>query len=97
MKYFSKKDKIQEFIRERVIPAVKIKDLDYEKVVEEIQKKTLSERKMIEEVIGSFVPKEMKEIRILTIPDEEINDWLSAIVKNEKETEEIIGRKNEQQ
>lgn len=84
MKYVSQKQKTREFIAEQILPIIKNRDLDYEKTINLIISRTGASRNIVEELINSF--NEIKQVRILTIQDEDIISYL----KDEKLKQQTI-------
>ena len=88
MSYQSKRQKISDFFDSKIYPLLKSNDLDYKEILKVIQENTYATESMIEEVIRNKVMmKKIKEIHILTIPDEEIPNFLERLKIIEKEKE----------
>lgn len=85
MKYITNKEKVAAFITEQIIPYLinNTKDLDYEQTINAICSETHSSRIIAEEILKSFFPHKIKEIHILTIPDENVKTWLEEMQKKE--------------
>jgi hypothetical protein len=89
MKYITKDEKLKEFIENKIIPVIKTKDLDYYKLLSYIEEHTGYSKSRIDEALLVYIrSKRIKEIRLLTVPDEKIEDWLELQKEHEKIKEE---------
>jgi uncharacterized membrane protein len=85
MNYTSKREKIREFLDKYIANWVKEKDLDYYKIVDLIKNEIRCDEKSVIEVLDNYVSSNLlKEIRLLTIPDEKINEYLDLLKKQEE-------------
>jgi hypothetical protein len=85
------REQIKQQIEQRILPYLKKQDLDYYKVLDGLSADIGASRNMIEAVLRSFInSNKMKEIRTLTLPDEEVGDWLKDITEEEKQQKEEI-------
>ena len=91
MTYKTKKEKINEII-EKAIRIIKLgKDVDYHQLVSEIQSNTGVAEKIVEEQLKIAIQsKKIKEVRILTILDEDIPKFLKDLKEKEKEIEKEV-------
>ena len=85
MKYFTKREKIDQLIIEQIIPCVNNSDLDYEKTLHEIMNKMNCSRNAAEDSLRSHIPNHIKEVHILTIPESKVEDWLESIKKRKEQ------------
>ena len=86
-----KRELAKNIILQKILPALKVRDLDYKKVEDYICSETGCISKEVEIIIGELVlQKKIKEIRILTIPDSEINSFVKELrdLENEKKLAE---------
>lgn len=91
MAYETQKEKVKNFIIEKIMPVLQNKDLDYYELINYIQEKTGQRQKLVEEVLLELkTSKVIKEHRILTIPDEKIQDWLDKVVSEDKKAQEVV-------
>lgn len=96
MSYQTQREKVKTMVEEKIIPAIRLgKDLDYNLVLEALASNCGTSLSMAEEVLRGFMQtKQIKEIRILTICDEQIVDFLKEVklkeLKDSKEAEQII-------
>jgi len=91
MKYLSKREQLKDIIEKIVIPAIKKKDVDYYKLLIELIDRIGVSKEIVEDVLKSFIISgKVKEIRVLTIPDEKINNWLDDLIKEEKQTKKDL-------
>ena len=91
MAYKTQREKIKQYIKEKIIPAIKKQDIDYYKLVDAMKRDLgVSENIIKEEVemIGRSVG--IKEIRIFTISDEKIKPFFESIVSEEKAAERTL-------
>lgn len=87
MGYQSQRDKIKETIEKYVVPFINEKDLEYDKVLSNLSEELSCSKGMVEDVLQTFISSgKIKEIRILTIPDQEVTSWL----KEQKDKEEKL-------
>ncbi len=86
MGYITNKQKLIEFITNQIIPCLKKRDLDYNKTIQAICSETNATRNTATEILRSLIPRQIKEVHILTIPDKEVKTWLDEM----KETKEDI-------
>jgi len=88
-KYQSQDEKINNFLQNAILPALREKDLDYKKLV-----KTMcfdlgvKENRVIEALNNLIEMEKIKEIRILTINDDQIDDYVKNLSKKDKEIKE---------
>ena len=84
-KYISTREKVMDYIENNILLFLKQKDLDYYEVIKIIKIKTSCSENLIKNILKDYINSgKIKEIRVLTIPDEQIGEWL----KNLKEMEE---------
>lgn len=87
--YKTKREQITSFIERYVLTGVKNRDLNYYKLVEGLAIETGSSSSMVEDILRGFIKSgKLKEIRVLTIPDKEIDTFLDNLKKMEKERKE---------
>lgn len=104
MSYQTQRQKVFEFINRNIIPAVRQHDVDYNQVVDLISTECYVSRSMAQSCLDSIIsvghikrasffnPNTNKEelTNVLTIPDEEVVNWISDIKeKEEKRKKEI--------
>lgn len=90
-KYESQEEKISSFFKEKILPALKKQDLDYNKVVNLISVELGVKEEKIKQTISKFIKLgEVKELHTLTIPDDQVDDWLKDLSKTEKEIQDEI-------
>lgn len=90
MRYKPQKQRIADYIRDRIVTYLRKKDLDYYKVLRGMSMDLGVSEEKIEEVLRIFVEnKEIREIRILTIPDEQIGDWLKEVKEINEEKKKM--------
>lgn len=87
--YETQSAKLIRLIQDDIIPAIQNnKDLDYKKVVNHLSAMTGLQISRVESVLGTFIARgDIKEQRILTIPDEALEGWLKNYVETKKEEE----------
>lgn len=86
MAYISEKRKISDFIEKHILPLIIRNDYSYYDVLELIVKQTKASKRSAKEVLDGFIEtKEIKEMRILTVPDEKLDTALSLKFEEEKE------------
>lgn len=86
MEYKSKRVILKELIEKYVIPGINKKDLDYYELVKGLVAEAGASKDIVEDVLKSYISNgAVKEIRILTISDGQIGNWLSDLVKEESE------------
>lgn len=100
MVYQSKQERINQFITQKIIPLLSNKDLDFNEVVIVVMENCLCNRELaIQELQRLISFKKIKEIHVLTIPDEQIGSWINQMVKTEKEDlqvfKEVLEQKSE--
>lgn len=83
MVYFSNKKKVEDILTKIIIPSLRKKDIDYDKLIQAIMSETLVSRNIIEDIIKTHIPNEIKEIHILTIPEEKIDGLLKELREEE--------------
>lgn len=89
MGYQSIRAKIAKHLENRVLPYLKKQDLDYYKVIDGLSSDVGCSKNMIKDVLNSFIDSnKIKEIRVLTIPDEQIKDWLNGLKQDTKQDEQ---------
>lgn len=80
-----KRELAKNIILQKILPALKVRDLDYKKVLEYVTHESGCNSIEAQTIITELdIQKKIKEIRILTIPDEAVGDF----VKELKEIEE---------
>jgi len=96
MGYQSQRNRISEIIQKSVIQFLKQKDLDYYKVLDEVCNEIGCSKSIAEDVLKTFISSgKIKEIRILTIPDEKVQSWFEEMREREKETKEDLNKVEE--
>jgi len=91
MKYQTQREKARKFIEDNIIPTIKKQDVDYYKVLNVMRKDLRIDEKIIKEEIRVMIEnKEVKEIRLLTIGDEEVKPFFKRIVSKEKAAEKTL-------
>lgn len=98
MVYISEKKKVKDLLDNKVIPMIKKKDVDYNKLVDAVCKETGSTQRLVKEILQTAInTNQIKEIRVLTIPDEELDDFFQEhykeekrIVEDDKEVDEVL-------
>ena len=91
MAYQTKRERTINIVENIIIPAIKksVGDVDYYEVLKAISTRAKITNKEAESVVEEFIINNiLKEVRILTIPDEEVSDWLKDYFDKEKEMEE---------
>jgi hypothetical protein len=89
--YKSVKEKVKEDLEKIIIPAIKKKDLDYYRVVGAIASRESCSKIIVEDLLKTFIDSGyIKEIRILTITDDKIQDFLDELKLIEKEVQEEL-------
>jgi len=88
MVYITNKQKMLDFITNQIIPCIKNRDLDYQKTIAAICAETHSTINLAEEMLKTLIPTQIKEIHILTIPDEKVKTWLDEMKETDKEIKE---------
>lgn len=76
------------FIANQIIPCLKNRDLDYQKTIAAICAETHSTINLAEEMLRTLIPNQIKEIHLLTIPDEKVKSWLEEMQETNKEIKE---------
>ena len=85
-KYISTREKVVDYIENNILLFLKQKDLDYYEVVKIIKMKTNCSENLIETTLKDFIDSgKIKEIRVLTIPDEQIGKWLKDLKEMEEQ------------
>jgi len=101
MKNNTRQQRVINFIRGIIIPALEKIDLDYDKVVNNTIIETAGSRQLVEDFISSFINAGMIQVvqkdgkKILTIPDEKIQDYLRMMRESEKIHKEVTRIFNE--
>jgi len=91
MGYQTQREKIKQFMEKKILPVIKKQDVDYYKLVSATRKELNTSESMIEDEIKNRIEnKEIKEIRVLTINDEEIVPFFKRIVSEEKTAEKTL-------
>lgn len=86
MAYRTGSEKIKEAIEGFGLKALSKADLDYTKFVRAIADLTGTTTPRVEQVLNNYIGmRKIKEIHILTIPDEHVSEWIDQEVKKEKE------------
>jgi len=89
-KYISSREKIKDFIENVIMEKIILQDLDYKETVKYIMVKEGVSKKVVEELLNLYIEnKRIKEIRVLTISDEKIPDFLEMVAVKETENMEI--------
>jgi len=82
----NKRERAAGIIEDLVIPAIKKKDLDYNKTLNYISGKSGISVKAAEEILKTAIlTGKIKEVRVLTVSDHEVDGFLKEMVKREKE------------
>lgn len=90
-KYESQEAKINSFLESVIIPALEVNDLDYNKVVKNVAfEKGVKEDKVKQSLQILIEMGKIKEIHILTIPDEKFEGMLKNMATTRKEVEKEI-------
>jgi hypothetical protein len=85
-KYISKKEKLKEVIKKYIIPGVQKTDLDYYKILSELVREVGLSMEITEDTLKDFIRSGLlKEVRVITLPDEKVESWLEEQIKTEKE------------
>jgi hypothetical protein len=88
-KYIPIKAKLNDFIDNEIIPLAKKKDLDYYQVVNLLVTRFATTEKLAIDTLGVyFKSNKLKEHRVITIPDEEIPNFLEEMKKESEEIKE---------
>lgn len=95
MAYKSKNDVVREYIENEIVPILKFKDLDFKKVISLVKLKTGAREDIIMFTINNLIENSIiKEEHILTIPDNQVSDWLKELKEDEdkskKEAEDVL-------
>lgn len=94
MSYQSIREKIRVFTEDKLLPVLRERDLDYNEVIKVIIENIGCSQSMAEEGIRVLINmNKIKEIRILTIMDEEVSNWLDDLKEQEveqKKANEVI-------
>jgi len=90
-KYLSQREKVLRCIETHIIPTIKKRDLDYYEVVKGLSQELHASEKNIKECLQQQIESgNIKEDRVLTIPDKEISSFLEKLRKdNELVNDEI--------
>ena len=84
-RYKTKEEKINEFIDKAILPALQKQDLDYDKVVQAVCHELGINENNVDQVIKRFIQMgKIKEIHILTIPDEQVEGFLKEYFEEER-------------
>jgi hypothetical protein len=95
-KYICRRNKISEIMEKQIIPAIKHKDLDFHKVKNYLISQTGCAETMAEEVIlECCLANKIKEVRVLTLPDEKVDEFIKELQEIEKTREEADKRMEE--
>lgn len=87
MSYQSKREKLANIINSKLLSTVRKGDLNYYKVVTLLMNETYASENIVKDALDVAIKSgKMKEIRLLTINDEEVEDWLTKLRKHEVET-----------
>jgi len=85
MSYQTNRAKIINFANDKIVPLLKEKDLEYKEVVQIISENVGCSSEMVIDGLKTLIPNKIKEIHVLTIPDEEVTNWLRDRINKEKE------------
>lgn len=89
--YKPNNDRLKDYFDKTVIPSLKEVDIDYYKLIDVISLDLgISETKVNDMLERYKKAKKIKEIRILTIPDELLNDSLDFIARKKQVKKEAI-------
>ena len=89
--YITQREKITNFIEKQVIPAIKKsqKDPDYNLLLSSISENCMCSGQLAEEVLREFFArKKLKEVRYVTLADEELTGWLKELQEEKKRIEQ---------
>lgn len=75
--YESKRDKVIRYVNDFVIPSIQKKDLDYNLLVSDLCGQFGVSKEVVNEIFQMFMRSgKIKEVRVLTLPDNLVIDWL---------------------
>ena len=96
MGYITNKEKVKDYIEKNILEFIKKKEINYYKTIDLIKLRTNASQNMVEEILKSFINSgSIREIRYLTIPEDQIVPWLKELKEMEEETRKILESKQE--
>lgn len=88
--YVTQREKVSEYITKYIIPALKLKDLDYYETVKYIAGIIGASESLVENVLSGFAASgKLREVRLLTILENELNDFIKDMKQREKDIKEV--------
>lgn len=94
--YESQEEKINNFLDNKIIPILKKKDLDHDKVIKAICLELGIKKEKVEQSISNLIELgKIKEIHILTIPNDQLDNWLKDFFEKEKEEKKEVKKVDE--
>jgi len=90
-KYFSKREKVRDFIETNILPIVEKTDIDYNKTVDLVSYEVVCSHKIVVEMLDGIIASKrlvLQKDGVITIPDDELPTFIERIKTEEKIAEE---------
>jgi hypothetical protein len=91
-KYTSNRERLMDFIENTIIPTIKEqKDMNYYKLIDGLSEHFKVKKSLVESIINEYIDrKHIIEYRVLSIPEEKVDDWLNQTIRKKHQTTKEI-------
>lgn len=90
MAYKSQREKVIELIERYVIPGLGERDLEYYTLIDGISIQVGTTKGAVIEILNSYISSgKIKEVRVLTIPDSEVGNFIEKLMAKQRNLKEM--------